>query len=39
MTVKVTLRVRLYPGLVGADGSRLGSLWEYRLAGAVRQPF
>jgi hypothetical protein len=39
MTVKATLRVLHYPALVGADGSRLGSLWEYRLVAVVRQPF
>jgi hypothetical protein len=39
MIVKATLRVRFYPALVGADGSRLGPLWEYRLTAAVRQTF
>jgi hypothetical protein len=39
MTVKATLRVRFYPALVGADGSTMGPLWEYRLIGALRQPF
>jgi hypothetical protein len=39
MTVKATLRIWSYPALVGADGSRLGALREYRLVAAVRQPF
>jgi hypothetical protein len=39
MTVRATLQIRYYPALTGADGSRSGPLWEYRLVAAVRQPF
>jgi hypothetical protein len=39
MVVKATLSVRFYPAVTGADGSRLGPLWEYRLDAAVRQPY
>jgi hypothetical protein len=39
MTVRAVLRVRYYPAVVGADGSRCAPLWEYRLAAARRRRF